>query len=263
MRKYLYLYKSEFMSTLQYVFNITISMMGYIVMIFIFFNLWNYIYDDPSQLIHGYSKNQMIWYVIITEILWIASGGRRFCKRICDDVRSGNIAYVMNKPYSYISYVVASHLGEATIRTIIVTIIGFLLGFVMIGNIPSLSLIGILFVCLSGFLAIVINTVLITFIGLFSFIIEDANPLYWIYSKLLLIVGTIFPVEFFPTALQGIIKLTPIYVTCYGPAKLFVNFTVQNGFKILMIQFVYLLVALGLCNLLYQKGVKKLNVNGG
>ena len=61
MRKYLYIYKSEVMSTLQYILNILFDMAGYIVMIFIFFNLWNYIYDDPGQLINGYSKNQMIW----------------------------------------------------------------------------------------------------------------------------------------------------------------------------------------------------------
>ena len=263
MRKYLYLYKSEFMSTLQYIFNIVLSMIGYIVLIFIFFNLWDYIYDDPSQVIHGYSKNQMIWYVILTEILWSATSGRKFCKKICDDVRGGNIAYIMNKPYSYISYAVTSHLGETSIHTIIVTIVGLLLGNIMLKSFPTLSFGGILVVCLSSFLAIVINTVLVTFIGLFSFMIEDANPLYWLYSKMLLIVGTIFPIEFFPAGLQGIIKLSPIYVTCYGPAKLFVGYNSKSAITILLAQLTYLLVAFALCNLLYQKGVKKLNVNGG
>lgn len=87
MRKYLYIFKSEVMSNLQYITNILFNTIAYIIHIFIFFNLWNYIYDDPSQIINGYSKNQMIWYVIITEILWSATEGRKFCRKICDDVR--------------------------------------------------------------------------------------------------------------------------------------------------------------------------------
>ena len=48
--------------------------------------------------------NQMIWYVIITEILWMSLGGRKLCRKICEDVRGGNIAYNINKPYNYINY---------------------------------------------------------------------------------------------------------------------------------------------------------------
>ena len=70
MRKYLYIFKTEIMSNLQYIFNILVGFIGYFIMLFIFLNLWNYIYDDPNQIINGYTKNQMIWYVIITEILW-------------------------------------------------------------------------------------------------------------------------------------------------------------------------------------------------
>ena len=71
----------------------------------------------------------------------------------------------------------------------------------------------------------VINTMLVIFIGLFSFVIEDANPFWWVYSKLILVLGTIFPIEYFPMFLQGILKFSPIYVVSYGPAKLFVDFS--------------------------------------
>ena len=119
MRKYIHIYKSELMSTLQYMLNILFRLINFILLIFIFMNLWNYIYDNPNELINGYSKSQMIWYVIITEIIWGATDGRRYCRRIADDVRGGNIAYMINKPYSYIGYAISSHLGETTIKTII------------------------------------------------------------------------------------------------------------------------------------------------
>lgn len=263
MRKYLSIYKSEVMSTISYFFNILFHAIGYIVMIFIFFNLWNYMYDDPQKLINGYSKEQMIWYVILTEIIWSAVGGRQLCKRICNDVKGGNIAYVMNKPYSYINYILASHLGETTVKAFITTIIGIGMGFIFFKSIPNISILGLIIVFISSFLAVVISTLFVTFIGLFSFIIEDANPFFWLYSKIILVLGTLFPIEFFPGILGTIMKFSPIYVTCYGPAKLFVDFDIQNAFYILSAQVIYLGIAWSMCYLLYRKGVRKLNVNGG
>lgn len=263
MRKYIYIYKSELMSTLQYVLNILFKLVGFVLLIYIFMNLWDYIYDNPNELIKGYSKTQMIWYVIITEIIWGATDGRKYCRRISDDVRSGNIAYMINKPYSYISYAISSHLGETTIKTIIAIIVGIGLGFIFLNEFPVLSILSLIIVLISGILAVVINSLLITFIGLISFIIEDSNPIFWLYSKMILILGTLFPIEFFPGVLAQIIRYSPIYVTCYGPAKLFVDFSYSNAIEILISQLVYLFIAWAMCYTLYRKGVKKLNVTGG
>ena len=263
LRKYLYIFKSEIMSALPYTFNILVNMIGYIVMIFIFINLWDYIYDDPSSLINGYTKEQMIWYVIVTEIIWGAVGGRKLSRKICEDVKGGNIAYMMNKPYSYIGYALSSHLGETALKGLITTLVGITMGIIFLNGIPNISFLGIIVVIISSFLAVTISTLFIIFIGLFSFIIEDAQPFYWIYSKIILVLGTIFPVEFFPGVLGIIIKLSPIYVTCYGPAKLFVDFNLETAGKVLTVQVVYTFIALGLCYLLYRKGVRRLNVNGG
>ena len=98
---------------------------------------------------------------------------------------------------------------------------------------------------------------------LISFYIEDANPFYWLYSKIILVIGTIFPIEYFPAVLQPIIKFSPIYVVSYGPAKLFVDFSTSMCIEILIIQVIYLVISFMICHLIYNKGVKKLNVNGG
>ena len=96
-----------------------------------------------------------------------------------------------------------------------------------------------------------------------EFYIEDANPLYWVYSKFILVLGTIFPIEYFPASLQPIISYSPIYVVSYGPAKLFVNFSFSLWCRVIGAQIIYLGLTYLLCSLLYKKGVKKLNVNGG
>lgn len=263
MKKYLFIFKSEIMSNLQYVFNVITGFIGYFLLIFVFFNLWRYMYSDPNEIINGYTMNQMIWYVVITEIIWGTVGGSRLCKDISADVRGGNIAYNLNKPYNYIGYSLSKHLGAATIKLIIYIFLGITTGYVFLGSFPRLNLIQIVICLLSLILAIVISSLFITFIGLFSFFIEDSSPFYWVYSKFILLLGTLFPIEYFPGILGQILKYSPIYVVSYGPAKLFVDFSIEKCIPIIMAQIVYIFIAYGLCLLVYKKGVKRLNVNGG
>lgn len=263
MRKYVYIFKSNLMSNLQYIGNILIGFITYFVVIFIFTNLWEYIYSDSSNLINGYTMKQMIWYVIITEILWYALGGRKLCSKISDDVKSGNIAYNMNKPYSYIGYSLASHMSEAILRGVLYTIAGMIMGLVLLGPIKDFNLICIPFVILSSILATVISVLLVICIGLTAFWVEDSGPFYWIYSKVFLVFGTMFPIEYFPSIIKVILNYSPVYVTTYGPAKLFVNFNFSNCITILVAQVIYIVISSLLAIIIYRKGVRRLNVNGG
>ena len=263
MKKYLFIFKSEIMSNLQYIGNVIFGFIGCFLLLFVFLNLWTYIYSDPKELINGYNMNQMIWYVIITEILWGCLSGKKLCRKICDDVKGGNIAYNINKPYSYILYSLFTNLGTSFVKGVIYIILGMLTGFLFLGSFPILTVTSVLIVILSMILATVISILLIVFIGLFSFIIEDANPFYWLYSKFILIVGVIFPIEYFPSFIQPLLMFSPIYVVSYGPAKLFVDFSWEVAFNVLVMQVVYVAIAYILCSLIYKKGVKNLNVNGG
>ena len=83
------------------------------------------------------------------------------------------------------------------------------------------------------------------------------------YDKLILVIGTLFPIEMFPEVIRPIIKCTPIFVVTYGPAKLIIDFSFENFIQILIAQLMYLLILFFIVVILYEKGVKKLNVNGG
>ena len=263
MKKYLYIFKFELKSNFAYITNILFGFIGYAIMIYILINLWNYTYSDSSELINGYTKNQMIWYVIITEILWGSLGGRNLCKSICNDVKTGNISYNLNKPYSYIGYIISSNLGRIFIRSVMYIILGIILGLIFIGSLPPLNILEVFAVLLTGFFATLISIILITIIGLFSFYIEDAHPFYWLYSKVILLLGVIFPIEYFPKIMQPILMYSPVYVVLYGPARLFVNFNKESFVSILLAQLIYIFISYLICLFIYKKGVKKLNVNGG
>ena len=263
MKKYLFIFKSEVMSNLQYITNILVGFIGYFLMLYIFLNLWGFIYSDSTELINGYNYSQMIWYVIVTEVIWSVLGGRKMCARISEDVKMGNIAYNINKPYSYIGYILSTNLGTCAIKAIIYIILGILVGFIFLHTFPTLSFLSILAILLTFVFAIVISILLISAIGLISFFIEDSSPLYWIYSKFILVIGTIFPIEFFPLWARSFLRYSPIYVVSYGPARLFVNFSWDDFVLVLISQIIYIIISYMICALIYRKGVKRLNVNGG
>lgn len=108
-----------------------------------------------------------------------------------------------------------------------------------------------------------INSILRIGISIISFWIEDSIPFHWVYDKMILVIGTLFPIEMFPKFLQPIVKCTPIFVVTYGPAKLLIDFSIENFIGIFIAQILYLIISVAIVTFLYSKGVKKLNVNGG
>ena len=82
-------------------------------------------------------------------------------------------------------------------------------------------------------------------------------------NKFILVLGTLFPIEYFPKIMQPILNFSPIYVVSYGPAKLFIDFSWDKFISVLIAQIIYIFISYLLCSLLYKKGVKNLNVNGG
>ncbi len=263
MRKYLNIFKAEFMTNIQYFVNIVLGSIGYLIFVVTFYYVWEYIYSDPDELINGYSMTQMVWYLMITELIYTSIKGKKIVSAVAKDVKGGNIAYNLNKPYSYISFVLFRELGRSILTIIVQMIVGVIATYFLTGNIPITNFGYMLLVLFSCIMAQAITILLMTIIGLFSFKIDDSAPFYWLYSKFMILVGVIFPIEFFPEWAQKILVFSPIYVTSYGPAKLFVDFSMENFVTITLAQIAYFFIVYGLGYALYNSGVKRLNVNGG
>ena len=54
----------------------------------------------------GFSLRDIIWYLVITEI--VALSTPRIAQTIDSEVRSGDVAYALARPYSYPAYHLAS-----------------------------------------------------------------------------------------------------------------------------------------------------------
>lgn len=262
-RKYAVVYHSVLMENLQYATNVAMGFFTYFVFIFIFIKLWEYMYRLPGERIAGYTKEQMIWYVMMTEMLFFSSNAASVAGEVAGDIRDGNIAYLVNRPYHYTWYVLSRYTGEWSVRLPMYALLAMGIGMVMVGPLPDFRLAAVPAMVVCVVLGLTIHVVFKLCISLFSFWIEDATPFQWLYDKLILVVGIMFPVEIFPQTLQPLLKMTPIYTVCYGPAKLIVAFSPEKCLEVLAAQVVYLAAGCSAMFLIYRKGVRKLYVNGG
>ncbi len=137
MRKYVVIYRSVLMENLQYAANITMGFISYFMLCFIFINLWDYMYASPEDLIAGYTKEQMIWYVMITEMIWFGARSATIRQQVSADIRGGNIAYLVNKPYCYPLYILAKYTAEWSIQLPMYAVLTVVIGVTMVGGIPG------------------------------------------------------------------------------------------------------------------------------
>ena len=176
MRKYFFIFKTTLMDSLQYVMNIILGFVMFFVIQYIFLSLWQYIYSDPEMLINGYSMQQMIWYVILTEAIWMGTRNGGITYQISDDIKSGSVAYTINKPYHYVMYMISRNLGEIVIKFLLYLLVGLILGHIWVGGIPNFNPLYLPLVTLVFISGTLINIFLTMSISLLSFWIEDATP---------------------------------------------------------------------------------------
>lgn len=225
--------------------------------------LWKNIYAQKgTAAIGGFSLNAMIWYLIFTELVTLSRTNLHL--QVNDDVKSGNIAYLLNKPYNYVIYCFSYFLGEIGVKFLTNALIGLAIGLIYAGALKNFSLINLPFIILSLLLGCIINFFIYLCLALTSFWFEDNSAFFWIYSKLVFTLGgMLMPIDLFPKWLQGISHYLPFVYVTYVPARLAVNFSFQSFALGFSVQLLYLVVFFALSMLIYRKGVKDLNVNGG
>ncbi|MDT8717484.1 ABC-2 family transporter protein [Clostridium sp. 19966] len=262
-RKYSQVTKITMANSLVYFWNFLSKNIFFVFIMFIYLMLWRNIYAQKGTAqIGGFSLNAMIWYLVFTELVTLSRTDLHL--QVNDDVKSGNIAYLLNKPYNYVIYCFSYFMGEIGIKLLTNSIIGFAIGLIYAGALKNFSFAYLPFIIISLLLGCIINFFIYLCLALTAFWFEDNSAFFWIYSKLIFTLGgMLMPIEFFPGWLQGISHCLPFAYVTYIPARLAVNFSFHSFAVNFPIQLAYLGIFFALAMFLYRKGVKNLNVNGG
>ncbi len=189
---------------------------------------------------------------------------REVCRTIMNDVRSGTIEVLFNKPISYLPYRAWWQIGNGLHEFILVLFLGSIVLTQMFGLPQTFhSPVLLLTVIITLLLSTTLSFLLYAIIGLCAFWLEEINPLYWITDKSLMILGgSYLPVALFPDFLYKIARYSP-----FGASQ-FITHTVydswQTDWPVLMgIQLFWLIVLLSVITLMSRAAHRKVSINGG
>jgi ABC-2 type transport system permease protein len=259
-RKYGTILSVSLRNVFMYRGNMLGGLIFYALFIFVFFSLWGTIYKGEE--IAGYTLPQMIWYVCLTELIAFGCRSDAYAD-MSQSIQSGAIAYELNRPYHYVFYRFFSSLGGILLNMTFYSAAALALGCLFVGPLPGFRLWALPFVLMSVALGVIIQFFSDLCLGLSAFFIEESRGVYFVYSKLVLMLGTFIPVEFFPGWLRTVVRFLPFSYITWAPARMAVDFSWKHLSVALPAQLGWAAASVALSMLLYRRGVKKIHVQGG
>ncbi len=260
--KYIAVLQVSVANNLAYIVEVFFRALMLIAIIFILSQLWKTTYAIQGvRTLSGFSISDMIWYLCAAEA--VAMSLPTLTRRIDEEVRSGQLAYLLSRPCSYILYNFAHYLGERIVRFSICCIVGAGLALLIVG-LPHFTLMGILAWPLTVLFAFSIEFVCYFAIGLLAFWTEETQSFSFLYSRITLVLGGVLaPLEIFPQPLRSIAQTLPFSTILYVPARTLVHFQWDRLGWALLQQSITLIVGALLLMGLYTLAMRRVNINGG
>ena len=228
------------------------------VILGVFSSLWRAVAEAGMPV--AADPRDLVWYLAVTE--WILLSAPPIHIEIQEAIRRGDVVYRLGRPVSYVIAEFAAGLGLLAIRAPVLGLTAFLCAFAFTGRIPPVSALAI--VVPFGFAAAALMTALYLWIGLLAFWLQDISPIYWVWQKLMFVLGGLMlPLDLYPGFIQRAAVLTPFPVLLAAPAS-FVLRTglVPPGVLARSLVIWSCVTALGV-SWIFRRATSALTINGG
>ncbi len=261
MKKYFSILTMQIINSLAYPGDFLGRSVSIATFLFIFAGLWRTTFAiSNTDEINGLTFSNIIWYLMMAETLEL--GRPRLNRTISEQVKNGEVAYILNKPYNFLGYHFFVGLGDGVVRMSVNLIVGSLVAWILAGAPPALAGWGMALITLIG--AWILHFCMMALIGLAAFVVEETQSFELIYQKLVFILGGfMLPLEMFPDWLQRIAYALPFPYMMYAPARLFVKPDATLLWQMLGGQIVWVVVFIALLSFVYKRSEKVLTINGG
>ena len=228
----------------------------YAVILLIFSRLWRVAGAGGAA-----AEVEMLWYLSVTE--WVILSIPMIQNDVEHDVRTGDIAYLLARPASYVGMRFADASGKLAVRMAALGAIGFPFTWALAGALPPEPL-GLPAALALGVLAALVGLVFQTVIGTTAVWLQDVQPLYWIWQKLLFVLGgLILPLDLYPGWLRTVADWTPFPWLLYGPGRTALHFEAGFAGETAVLLLAWGTGAAFLLAWVHRRGLRVLDVNGG
>jgi ABC-2 type transport system permease protein len=202
----------------------------YCLILLVFSCVWRAIFAARSGVGEGSgAASRYVWYLVVTE--WIMLSQPSLYLEIESDVRSGDVAYQLARPLSYVGAKLAEGMGDLFLRMLILAPFGLVYGRLFSGQWVGA---GALALCaLVGVVAALVLLVSYAGIGLCAFWLHDCTPVYLVWQKLLFVLGGLMvPLSIYPEWLRSLALRLPFASILYGPGQLVLHPSPQHALRL-------------------------------
>ena len=224
-------------------------------------------YGDATE-VNGFTKAQMITYIWLQQAflvfiaLWLRDN------ELFELISSGNIAYEMCRPLNIYGFwyvkLLSARLASAILRCFPILLVAFFIPGPYALTPPD-SILSLGLFVLSLVLGLFINVAISMFIYISVFITLSPTGSLLIFSVLgEFLSGLILPIPLMPTWLRNIVMFLPFRYTGDLPFRIYSgNIASFEALAGILIQLIWIIVLLSLGQLLMNKSLKHLTVQGG
>lgn len=260
--KYWEVGRTNIRSRWAYIWDQLLSAWFMVVVMFVFVQLWKVTYaSQGTGALAGFTLPEVVWYLVATESIILSLP--RIHGTMESEVKDGDLAVRLNKPYNYLLFHYSSFLGDGILRLLTNFLMGGATAFILVGGFrfhwEALPLMLLVYAVTAA-----LHFCYGASIGLAAFWMEDVAGLYFILDRAKwLLGGFLLPVELYPDMARKVVEVLPFRHMIAGPARLFVKFSWAGAGELLWSQLIWLAVFGLICAGVYRLGVRRVDVNGG
>lgn len=261
-QKYVQMFKVTLASQLSYVYDVLLRQIFLVIIMFIFSQLWRTTFrSQPTATIEAFSFNQMLWYLAASESMVLALP--QIGRDIDEEVKSGAVAYSLNKPYSYPLFYYARYMADAVFRFALNVVVAGMVIWVLAGA-PRWTGVSAAAALFSIVLAFTMDFWTQFSIGILAFWVEDTWAFRFLYSRVLIILGgVLLPLDILPPLVRKVSSYLPVSQVIYGPARTFLFFETRGWLALTGRQALWIVALMLVGHGLFRLGVKRVSVQGG
>lgn len=203
----------------------------------------------------------LLWYIAFNE--WILIAVPDIEMDIEYELKTGQLAYCLPRPMSYLGAKLAEGMGALLLNLVVLGFVAFAFTYFWTGSLPLPPLFFIVIILLGvlgGFLSLVFTMI----VGLTAFFVEEVEPWRWIWEKFLFVLGGLMlPLTVYPAWIQQVASWTPFPSILGNRSALIFNFEFSAIMGVLFSLLLWSAIGLSILYLLFKKGLKILNMEGG
>lgn len=263
-RAYLEFSRIAFKRKAAYRFDVWTQVLANLLFLFMWLFIWQGLYKGRLE-VGGVSFHTMLSYVLVSQMLQGLHSAGTPLWEIQEQVRTGNIALEMIRPYHYPSRLLFSDLGSMLFYFLTAILPLYLVLIFIFQPITPQALLTWLVFLLSALLGYLIRYNLVLIFGLFSFwLIETGGVEDIFYFSISLFSGSLVPLWFFPSWLGKLAKLLPFPGIYFIPNSIFVgDLRGSDIVPALFLQLSWVVITYLLMIFVWKKATRKIVIQGG